>query len=212
MLLVLPLVIASYRKLRAIALVMAERVVTRAEAGEHTVAVRRVLSTTILATGMVAILLSVLLLSSTILPPWPVLTVLAFVVAVLGAVAWRNLERIYAKAESALTETLTRPPEPHAEHAAKPERPLPTMLHAAELETIEILPGTVAAGKLIRELQLRNQSGASAVGIERNGASIVNPGPDEELQEGDKVLLLGSRGQLDAARAYLILLETRPAA
>jgi monovalent cation:H+ antiporter-2, CPA2 family len=214
MLLVLPLVIASYRKLRAIALVVAERVVTRADAGEHTVAVRRVLSTTILAAGMVAILLSVMLLSSTILPPWPVLTVLAFVVAVLGAVAWRNLERIYAKAESALTETLTRPPEPHAEHGApaKPERPLPTMLHAAELETIEILPGTVAAGKLIRELQLRSQSGASAVGIERNGNSIVNPGPDEELQEGDKVLLLGSRGQLDAARAYLVVAEARPAA
>jgi CPA2 family monovalent cation:H+ antiporter-2 len=213
MLLVLPLLIVSYRKLRSIALVMAERVVSRADAGEHTVAVRRVLSTTILAAGMVAILLSVLLLSSTILPPWPVLTVLALGVAALGAVAWRNLERIYAKAESALTETLTRPPEPPANHgaAAEPARPLPTVLHAAELETIEILPGTLAAGKLIRELQLRSQSGASAVGIERNGNSIVNPGPDEELQEGDKVLLLGSRDQLDAARAYLVV-ETRPAA
>jgi CPA2 family monovalent cation:H+ antiporter-2 len=86
------------------------------------------------------------------------------------------------------------------------------VLHAAELETIEILPGTLAAGKLIRELKLRSQSGASAVGIERNGNSIVNPGPDEELQEGDKVLLLGSRDQLDAARRYLVVVETRPAA
>jgi CPA2 family monovalent cation:H+ antiporter-2 len=41
------------------------------------------------------------------------------------------------------------------------------------------------------------------VGIERNGASIVNPGPDEELQAGDRILLLGSRAQLDAARAAL---------
>jgi CPA2 family monovalent cation:H+ antiporter-2 len=213
MLLVMPLVIASYRKLRSIALVMAERVVSRAEAGEHTVAVRRVLSTTILAAGMVAILLSVLLLSSTILPPWPVMTVLALVMAGLGVVAWRNLEGIYAKAELALTETLTRPPEPHQDAPpAEPARALPTMLHAAELETIEILPGAVAAGKLIRELQLRSRSGASAVGIERDGASIINPGPDEELHEGDKVLLLGSRGQLEAARAFLVITESRPAA
>ena len=41
------------------------------------------------------------------------------------------------------------------------------------------------------------------VGIERAGATIINPGPDEEIQAGDQVLLLGSQTQLTAARRYL---------
>jgi monovalent cation:H+ antiporter-2, CPA2 family len=60
------------------------------------------------------------------------------------------------------------------------------------------------AGKLIRELVLRTVTGASIVGLERSGANIINPGPDEELQPGDQVLLLGSRAQLEAARALLV--------
>ena len=44
---------------------------------------------------------------------------------------------------------------------------------------------------------------ASIVGIERNGANIINPLPDEELQPGDQVLLLGTREQLDAAKLAL---------
>ena len=59
------------------------------------------------------------------------------------------------------------------------------------------------ATKLIRELQLRTLTGASAVGIERDGTSVINPGPDEELQVGDRVLLLGDDTQLKAASKML---------
>jgi CPA2 family monovalent cation:H+ antiporter-2 len=77
------------------------------------------------------------------------------------------------------------------------------MLREANLTAVNIPPDSPAAGKLIRELQLRTRTGASIVGIERNGASIINPGPDEELQPGDQVLLLGNPSQLDAARTAL---------
>jgi CPA2 family monovalent cation:H+ antiporter-2 len=80
---------------------------------------------------------------------------------------------------------------------------LPTVLRGAELEPVLIAPGSPAAGKLIRELELRTRSGASAVAIEREGADVINPGPDEEILPGDKVLLLGNRAQLDAAQALL---------
>ena len=46
-------------------------------------------------------------------------------------------------------------------------------------------------------------TGATVVGIERGGTSIVNPGPDEELQPNDGVLLIGTRPQLNAARPLL---------
>jgi K+/H+ antiporter YhaU regulatory subunit KhtT len=56
---------------------------------------------------------------------------------------------------------------------------------------------------LIRELQLRTLSGASIVGIDRNGDSVINPGPDEALRAGDQVLLLGSTEQLTSAKRLL---------
>jgi K+/H+ antiporter YhaU regulatory subunit KhtT len=39
--------------------------------------------------------------------------------------------------------------------------------------------------------------------IERDGKQIVNPGPDEELPGGARVLLLGSREQIEGARKLL---------
>ena len=57
---------------------------------------------------------------------------------------------------------------------------------------------------LIRELELRTKTGASIVAIERAGANNVNPGPDEELQVNDQVLLLGNPAQLEKARKHLL--------
>lgn len=58
-------------------------------------------------------------------------------------------------------------------------------------------------GKFIRELALRTESGASIVGIDRDGTNVINPGPDEELKAGDQLLLLGTKGQLDKAKQVL---------
>jgi K+/H+ antiporter YhaU regulatory subunit KhtT len=41
------------------------------------------------------------------------------------------------------------------------------------------------------------------VGIDRNGDSVINPGPDEELRAGDQLLLLGSADQLASAERLL---------
>ena len=94
-----------------------------------------------------------------------------------------------------LRDTLSQPPPPRHEHA--PE--LPSLLRDAKLEQIAITKSSPAAGKLIGELGLRTATGASIVGIERGGENIVNPGPDEELRAADRILLIGTRTQLDAA-------------
>jgi K+:H+ antiporter len=66
-----------------------------------------------------------------------------------------------------------------------------------------ISPASPAAGRLIGELRLRSETGASVVGIERGGSSVLNPGPDEEIHPGDSVLLLGSGEQIRAAATLL---------
>jgi CPA2 family monovalent cation:H+ antiporter-2 len=203
MFLAMPLLIVTVRKLRAVATVIAEASVSSSAAGEQTKAIRGVVSGTIRVAGGSAMVLWLLLLSAAILPPWPILIVLLAALVLVVVFRWRMFETVYAKAQLSLRETLTRPPE----LPPPPPRVLPTVLNGADLETVEIGDNSPANGKLIRELELRTRTGASAVGIERNGTSIVNPGPDEEIQAGDKVLLLGSRPQLEAA----VLLLTREA-
>ncbi|MEK7830136.1 MAG: TrkA C-terminal domain-containing protein, partial [Acidobacteriota bacterium] len=122
------------------------------------------------------------------------------IVSGVAALLWRKFIRIYSKAQSALEETFAQPPPPRHQESA---HPLASLLKEAEVETLTIRAGSRAAGKLIRELALRTQTGASVVALVRNGTTVINPGPDEELLPGSQVLLLGNRAQLDEARRYL---------
>jgi CPA2 family monovalent cation:H+ antiporter-2 len=121
----------------------------------------------------------------------------------VGIISWllrRSFIKVYAKAQVALQETFAQPPAPR--HPSAPAA-LTSLLREADLESVTVASGSQAVGKFIRELELRTRTGASIVAIERNGANIINPGPDEEIQSGDQILLLGTREQLNAAKAAL---------
>src|SRR6266550_1147870 len=200
MLFSLPILIAIFRKMQALSMLLSEVSVTRAAAAGQTAMLRAIVSNTILALGCTALVLLILMLSSTILPSWNVFLVLALI-AIAGAILLRRSAiRIYAKGQVALRETLSQPPAPR--HST-PSPALPSLLSAASLRSIMISPGSPVAGKLIGELRLRSETGASVVGIERDGSSVLNPGPDEELRPGDSVLLLGSGEQLRTAAVLL---------
>jgi CPA2 family monovalent cation:H+ antiporter-2 len=202
MLLCLPLLVATLRKMRAMSVVLAELTVKRAAAPQQLATARSAVSSTIFLTGSCAVLVLVLALGSAILPRWHVLLVMLVLVAVVALATWPSLIKVYAKAQISLHQTLTRPPEP--DHDPEPAPMLPTVLRGAELRGVLIAPDSPAARKLIRELELRTRGGASAVAIERSGADVINPGPDEELMAGDTVQLLGNQPQLDAAQALLL--------
>lgn len=196
----LPMFIATIRKLQALGLLVAETKVTKAAAGERTVAIRALVAQVVPIAGTVALGLFVVVLSSALLPTLKVLLVLLAIVAYLTWRLWRSFVKVYSKAQFALQETLAQPPPPRP--GAVPAA-LPALLREADLETITLATGSPAVGKLIRELELRSRTGASIVGIERTGTNLINPGPDEELQAGDQVLLLGTRAQLNAAKTAL---------
>ena len=200
MLLALPLLVATLRKVRAVSQVLAEMHVQRAGAAslEQTRAARAVVANAIFFAAALCIGLIVLGLSAALLPPWPVLLVLIALIVAITVWRWNSFVKMYASAQIALRETFNQQ---HASPAPE-QRALPLLANAV-VESVEITPGSPGAGKLIRELALRTRTGASAVGIERDGASVINPGPDEELLPGDRVLLLGERAQLDAARQLL---------
>ena len=200
MLLSLPLLIAVFRKLRALAMLLSEMSVTRAAGGVNTNSLRSVVANTIVAAGCIMLVLIILLLSSTILPSWKLLLVQALIVTVTAILLRRSFTKLYSKAQFALQETLAQAPV-HRHDAG--ETTLPAMMRDAQIATIRIGKAASVAGKLIGELRLRTNTGASIVGIQRDGESLINPGPDEELRVDDEVLLLGSEAQLDAARKLL---------
>jgi CPA2 family monovalent cation:H+ antiporter-2 len=195
----LPMLVATARKLQALGLLVAETKVTEAAAGERTAAIRAVVAQIVPVAGIIGLGLFVLVLSSTILPTFKVLLVLLALLVLITLLLWRSFIRVYAKAQVALQETFKQTPTPRPVEST----PLPPLLREADLQAVTLATGSPAAGKLIRELELRTRTGASIVGIERNGEKIINPGPDEELQTGDQVLLLGTRSQIEAAKAAL---------
>jgi CPA2 family monovalent cation:H+ antiporter-2 len=197
--LALPLFIATFRKLQALGLLVAEVKITPEAAGERTAALRSVVSHAIPFAGLAGLTIFGLTLSSTLLPPFRILIVLLMVVALLTWLLWRSSIRIYSKAQIALQETLSQPPPSPVEKPAA----IPALLREADLEALTIGEHSVAARKLIRELALRTRTGASVVGIERAGKAIINPGPDEELLPGDQILIIGSAEQLASARALM---------
>ena len=161
---------------------------------------RSMLTSVILVFSISTYGVSVLIISSALLPPWPVLLVL---LTLLWWIAWRiwgHLIRVYARAQTALRDTLA---EEQPDHGHAPE-PVQELLRGVALRTVEIAASTMAAGRLIRELNLRAITGASIIGIERGGEAIINPDPNEEILVGDQVVVLGNPDQLTAAEQALL--------
>jgi CPA2 family monovalent cation:H+ antiporter-2 len=166
LLLCLPILVVAFRNLRRLADLLGGMSAGAHEDGGGARNVRAIVSTTLGVAGTVGLGLFVLLLSSTLLPPWHVLSVLLILLVLLAVPGRRAFVSLYERAELALQDT-------------------------------------PAAGLRIRELEIRSRTGASVVAIERAGRRIVNPAPDEELQSGDMVFLLGEPDQCRAARALL---------
>ncbi|MCX7794091.1 MAG: monovalent cation:proton antiporter-2 (CPA2) family protein [Thermodesulfovibrionales bacterium] len=77
------------------------------------------------------------------------------------------------------------------------------ILKIIETETFLIKDTSPAKGHSIKELNLRAQTGASIIAIQRGDEIFQNPSPDFVLQDGDIVLLIGKRSDIEKAIEYL---------
>lgn len=75
--------------------------------------------------------------------------------------------------------------------------------HLMELSWIDLPERNSVIGMSIRELQIRQETGASVVGILRHGSMIRNPSADNKLQAGDVIAVLGDRHQVEQVRQLL---------
>lgn len=206
LLLSMPLLIATMRKMRAAARLMAELSITRGGTKEQLAVMRSVVTNLLVAGAGIAVTLYILMIASTILPSTPMVVALMLVGACIALWQWRAFVRVYAKAEGSLRETLEAIPEP----TTSPTPAMQDLLRHAVLETVIVPDTSHVRGKAIRELQLRVLTGANIVGIERGSQNLINPDPNELLQVHDRVLLVGYRDQVTAARNLILSDAARP--
>lgn len=77
------------------------------------------------------------------------------------------------------------------------------LISASTADTLYVPEGWHAIGRSLGELELRKRTGASVISAARHGQALARPGPELRIEAGDVLVLLGSRAELDAARALL---------
>ncbi len=92
----------------------------------------------------------------------------------------------------------------------QPLRHLAHLLPQVELELFFVLPDSNLRGIELRALDLRARTGANVLAVVREPNVIHNPPGNLRFEEGDQILLMGSREQLSAA--FEALNEPRQAA
>ena len=103
LLLSLAFLIAAYRKLKALAMMLAE---VGVRAGRHTERVQRIVAEVLPAVSIGAMLVLVAALSSSILPPAQLLVAVLAMGALILALLWRTLVKLHSRLQIALLDTL----------------------------------------------------------------------------------------------------------
>jgi TrkA domain protein len=65
------------------------------------------------------------------------------------------------------------------------------------IEWISLEKGSPLINKSIKESEIRKKTGASIIAIIRGDLTITNPSSDEILREGDIIVLVGNKQQIE---------------
>jgi len=204
--LAVPMVAGIFATGRRLADALAERAMPLVAAGmvDQARAPRRVLRASLLLGIVLATLVPVLLLTIPFVPTYGGPSILAALLFVLGLSLWRAARDLagHARAGAELVaHVLAR--QGMAKETGMYERVEAMLPGMGSVEPVKIEAWSLAAGKTLGEFNLRGRTGATVVGISRNGTEIPQPTASEVLQPGDLVALTGSRDAVQAARRQL---------
>ncbi len=205
----LPCFVAALRNIQALGMMLAEQIAPArgpgAEAGRFEQLLQRAFSGAL----TLALLLFLAIVSQPFLPPWPVTLAIGAAAAAAAVVFWRRLIHVHHRVEHAVQSSLERatdltlPERQEARQVLEEFYPLGAALHE-----IALLPDSLAVGKTLRQLRLREETGATVLSVRRSGFEVVNPPADTPLFPEDHLLLVGQPSNLAAAEQFLA--ATRP--
>jgi CPA2 family monovalent cation:H+ antiporter-2 len=195
-----PVIVAAFRKMKALGMILADLGIPESMARGNTQEVRTVVSAAFLVLGSLTLGGWIVLLSSTILPSRGSLLLLTPLLLFLAYLLRENFNKIYVQSKGALLATFDNR-SLEIESGAPEKTPGPA--GETRLDTFEVRADLPWAGRLIGETELRTRTGASIAAIGRDGGRIANPGADEEILAGDRLMILGDRAQI--AKAFELL-------
>jgi CPA2 family monovalent cation:H+ antiporter-2 len=195
-LLILAPLIAVWRNLAALSMILAEAATSGARKQRRLQLLLetalRAVATVVLGAWLIALL-----------PPGEHRARLAGAVgamlAVVAAVFWRRFVRLHGRAEIEIARHFRDASHPAGASAWSSALPRQTAGWLLDLEEVAVPADSAHAGRTLSEIGLRKHFGCSVVGIDRQGHGIVNPSADARVYPGDKLLLLGNPEQLAPA-------------
>lgn len=78
-----------------------------------------------------------------------------------------------------------------------------SVFEEVRMESIMLPPWSRAAGRSLGHLTLARSHGVQIAGVHRGGLRILNPGAQEQLREGDEILVLGTPVQIAEFSAWV---------
>lgn len=192
--------IALWRNLAALAMILAESATLGSPRPERLRPLLEVALQSVAAVGLAFWLLA-------LLPSGGVqVSVAAGVVAMMAGLAWllrKRILRLQSRFEVELRRQFRRATHATATSAWSAALPDSTADWGLDIDEVMLPTDSALAGKTLGELAIRGRFGCSVVGIDRQGYGIANPGADTVLFPLDKLLLLGKPDQLSRAAEYL---------
>ena len=167
---------------------------------------RRMLVVTLQLLIVLLVGLPLLVLTQPFLPGATLPIILGLLLVVLGIAFWRsatNLEgHVQAGAGTVLEALLAQ-----ARRGASPDTTLTEMKKLlpglGDPTPVRLKEASFAIGKTLADLNLRGQTGATALAILRGDQGILAPTAHEVLKRGDVLALAGSREAVETAKSFL---------
>ncbi len=197
LLLALPFYVANFRKLQALGMILGEVTIPPSNQTRWAQRLRAFVAALTLFIGVAAMAWLTFLVSSAFLPSPRALIVLLALAAVVTALSWQFLVRVYARAQSEVRDLFAR--EAPASSPASVAGTIGALLDG-DVAAVTVPRGSPVIGKSLPQLRLRSVTGATVVSIERAADVVFNPDSSQLLEAGDRILLLGSREQVEAVR------------
>lgn len=192
----MPVYIASFRKMKALGLIVAEMGITEATASRYRNDIRAIVANGVLVLGVLLLFGLTALIGSAVLPPGGALVLLGLMVGFVAYLLRHSFNKVYFQGKASLVGLFLQS---EAEEKEKRSAPALSSLSEARTRVFTVRDGSEAMGKTLRELDLLLRTGAYPAGVERLSAGRLGPDPDEDLKAGDAVLLIGTPAQLEVA-------------
>jgi monovalent cation:H+ antiporter-2, CPA2 family len=162
--------------------------------------------------------LPLLAITQPFLPPFRGALVLALMLAVLSFMAWRSAQNLqgHLRAGAEVLVAAVRsalPPEHATVEMAIPSSDEEVDMFATATHMLpglgsptpfRVSDGDHGVGKSLAELDLRGRTGATVLGITREGAAIAAPSKLERLAVNDTLVLVGTVEAIEAAKEILV--------